>query len=141
MLVSARWILVMVYFERQMYLNPDREDLNTLWWDLVESIQRVRRPPVRDEPDWASKLHLSLAPVYYHNYLLGEFTASQLSASIGAGAPEFGSRRDPRIGSFFRERVFSRGASLPWNELLAEATGTELSSRFFVEEFVRPAGA
>jgi peptidyl-dipeptidase A len=140
MLVAARWILVMVYFERELYRDPDRDDLNTLWWDLVESIQLVRRPPGRDEPDWASKLHLSLAPVYYHNYLLGEFTASQLSASIRGDERELRSRRDPRIGRFFRERVFSRGASLPWNALLAEATGSELSSRFFVEDFVRPAG-
>jgi peptidyl-dipeptidase A len=139
MLVSARWILVMVYFERELYRDPDRDDLNSLWWDLVESLQLVRRPPGRDEPDWAAKLHLSLAPIYYHNYLLGEFTASQFSARIRAAGQSPATRRDPRIGAFFKDRVFSRGAALPWNDLLLEATGSELSSRFFVEDFVTPA--
>ncbi|HEX2094886.1 MAG TPA: M2 family metallopeptidase, partial [Longimicrobiaceae bacterium] len=44
MLVSARWILVMAYFERELYRDPDRPDLNRLWWDLVERIQFIRRP-------------------------------------------------------------------------------------------------
>ncbi|HET8655957.1 MAG TPA: M2 family metallopeptidase [Longimicrobiaceae bacterium] len=136
MLVSARWILVMSYFERELYRDPDRADLNTLWWDLVESIQRVRRPEGRDAPDWASKMHLSMSPVYYHNYLLGEMTASQLGAAIRArtgGGTAYTSRE---VGRFLRERVFSRGAVLPWNELMEEATGEPLSPRYFVEEFV-----
>jgi peptidyl-dipeptidase A len=84
MLVSARWILVMVHFERELYRDPDRADLNTLWWDLVERMQFIRRPEGRDEPDWAAKIHFSTAPVYYHNYLLGELMASQLTTYLGA---------------------------------------------------------
>ena len=139
MLVAARWILVMVYFERELYRDPERDDLDALWWDLVESIQLVKRPPGRDEPDWASKLHLSLAPVYYHNYLLGEFAASQYGAAIRArgGAA---TRRDPAIGEFLREEVFARGAIAPWNELMRDATGEPLTSRFYLEDFVSRAG-
>ncbi len=33
-------------------------------------------------PDWAAKIHMTGAPVYYHNYLLGELIASQLAAAI-----------------------------------------------------------
>ena len=32
--------------------------------------------------DWAAKIHLTVAPVYYHNYLLGQMTASQLEATL-----------------------------------------------------------
>lgn len=136
MLVSARWILVMVRFERELYRNPDRPDLNALWWDLVEEIQRVRRPPARDEPDWAAKIHFSLAPVYYHSYLLGEMMASQLSAAlVDAGAG--GDQGDPSIGLFLRDRLFALGATLHWNEALASATGEPLSARPFIDEFVR----
>jgi len=31
----------------------------------------IDRPPGRDEADWAAKIHVALAPVYYHNYVLG----------------------------------------------------------------------
>jgi peptidyl-dipeptidase A len=137
MLVSARWILVMVYFERELYRDPDRADLDRLWWDLVERLQYIRRPDGRDEPDWASKIHLSLSPVYYHNYLLGELMASQISARARRGVSEGRSiAGHPEVGAFLREKIFAPGASLDWNELLVHATGEGLTPRYFVEDFV-----
>ena len=140
MLVNARWMLVMAHFERALYRDPEREDLNTLWWDLVEEMQRIRRPEGRDEPDWAAKIHLSMAPVYYHNYLLGELMASQLSAHIDrevrGGSNGRSIAGDARVGSYLRERVFAPGATVDWNRLLVHATGEGLDPRFFVEEFM-----
>lgn len=138
MLVAARWILVMAYFERELYRDPDRADLNALWWDLVERLQLVRRPEGRDAPDWAAKIHLSVSPVYYHNYLLGELMASQISAHARRGVPEGRSiAGEPRVGAFLRERIFAPGATLDWNGLLVHATGESLTPRYFVDEFVR----
>lgn len=131
MLVATRWMLVMVHFERELYRNPDRPDLNRLWWDLVEEFQFVKRPDGRDEPDWATKIHLALAPVYYHNYLLGELMASQLTHAMREG----GTGADA-VGDFLRESVFVHGASLPWNELLVASTGATLAARHFVDQFV-----
>jgi peptidyl-dipeptidase A len=137
MLVSARWILVMAYFERELYRDPDRADLNALWWELVERLQLVRRPEGRDAPDWAAKIHFSLSPVYYHNYLLGELMASQISAHARRGVPEGRSiAGEPRVGAFLRERIFAPGATLEWNALLVHATGEPLTPRWFVDEFV-----
>ena len=140
MLISARWMLVMVYFERELYRDPDRADLNRLWWSLVERMQLIRHPEARpDGTEWASKIHLSLSPVYYHNYLLGELMASQVSAAIRreTGLPaERSIAGEPRVGAFFRERIFAPGASLDWNGLLVHATGEPLDARFFVEQFV-----
>jgi len=140
MLVNARWMLVMAHFERALYRNPERDDLNRLWWDLVEEMQGIRRPEGRDEPDWATKIHLSMAPVYYHNYLLGELMASQLSAHIDrevrGGSNGRSIAGDARVGDYLRERVFGPGATVDWNRLLVHATGEGLDPRFFVEEFV-----
>ena len=63
LLVFARWVLVVTHFERELYADPDA-DLDTLWWDLVERFQRVRRPVGRHAPDWAAKIHLAVVPVY-----------------------------------------------------------------------------
>jgi peptidyl-dipeptidase A len=134
MLVAARWILVMVHFERELYRDPDREDLNGLWWDLVEELQMVRRPPGRDEPDWAAKIHFAVAPVYYHNYLLGEMMASQLGNAMPSSTAGAGDRK--AVGDFLRERLFALGATLHWNDALAHATGEPLSARSFVADFV-----
>jgi peptidyl-dipeptidase A len=131
MLVATRWMLVMVLFERALYRDPDRDDLDRLWWDLVEKIQLIQRPEGRDQPDWATKMHLSLAPVYYHNYLLGELMASQLTQAarqVAGGSAG--------IGGFLREEVFAHGASLSWNGLLRKSTGEPLSSSHFVEQYM-----
>jgi peptidyl-dipeptidase A len=140
MLIAARWMLVMIYFERDLYRDPDRADLNRVWWELVERLQGVRHPQARpDGTEWASKIHLALSPVYYHNYLLGELMASQVSAAVRRETELPADRSvagEPRVGAFFRERIFAPGASLPWNEHLQRATGEPLNPRWFVQQFV-----
>ena len=102
------------HFEKQLYANPD-QDLNRLWWDLVEKYQLMRRPEGRNAPDWAAKIHFTIAPCYYHNYLLGEMLASQLHHAIvtqvlrqpeGAQVSYVGRRP---IGEFLRKKVFEPG--------------------------------
>ncbi|MDH4035941.1 MAG: M2 family metallopeptidase [Candidatus Krumholzibacteria bacterium] len=140
-IVFARWCQVMVAFERALYADPER-DLNRLWWDLVEEFQLVARPDGRDEPDWAAKIHVVSAPVYYHNYMLGELFASQLDYAIRNGI--FGGEDaggsivgDERVGAFLRERVFFAGKRYPWDELVRRASGEALDPRHFVAQFVR----
>jgi peptidyl-dipeptidase A len=135
-LVFVRWALVMVHFERALYADPRRADLNALWWDLVERFQMVPRPEGRDAPDWASKIHMAIAPVYYHNYILGELTASQLSHAIKAQVVGAQLVDNPAAGAFLRDRLFALGARYPWNETLERVTGERLNSRYYVEDFI-----
>ena len=140
-LVFARWDMVMYHFEKQLYANPDR-NLNALWWDMVEKYQFVKRPPGRNEPDWAAKIHFTIAPCYYHNYMLGEMLASQLHNHITREVL----RLEPdeqvsyvgqrRAGHFLRKKVFEPGALYPWNEMIKRATGESLTPKYFVAEFV-----
>ncbi|MBO0701182.1 MAG: M2 family metallopeptidase, partial [Zavarzinella sp.] len=81
LLIFSRWCQVMLRFEKAMYENPG-QDLNKLWWDLVEKYQGLKRPPERNAPDYGSKIHIVTAPVYYHNYMMGQLFASQVHATI-----------------------------------------------------------
>jgi peptidyl-dipeptidase A len=87
----------MVRFEQAIYADPGR-DLAVTWWDLVESLQGLRRPEDRTTPDWASKIHLAVAPVYYQSYLLGELLAFQVDAAVREAAGGFVGR--PAAGAF-----------------------------------------
>jgi peptidyl-dipeptidase A len=133
MLVFARWVLVMCHFERGLYADP-RADHDTRWWDLVERFQLVNRPPGRNAPDWAAKLHLALAPVYYQNYVLGELFASQLQATVEARGGKL--YDDAETGKWLRDSVFGPGASLRWDRLVQRATGEPISARAFAKQFV-----
>ncbi|MEN6451345.1 MAG: M2 family metallopeptidase [Thermoguttaceae bacterium] len=132
LLVFSRWTQVMVHFESQMYANPD-QDLNRLWWDIVEKYQELKRPEGRNEPDWAAKYHIIGAPVYYHNYEMGEMFASQIEhALIGKVGPVYVGKKE--AGKFMRERVFAPGLTLDWNGLARHATGEDLNPKAFAED-------
>jgi peptidyl-dipeptidase A len=138
-LIFARWAMVMYNFEKQLYANPD-QDLNKLWWDMVEQYQFVTRPADRNQPDWAAKIHFAIAPCYYHNYTLGELLASQLHNRIVTDilkdekASYFGRKQ---IGGFLKEKVFEPGAVYRWDEMIERATGEKLTPKYFVKQFVQ----
>jgi peptidyl-dipeptidase A len=127
-LLFTRWGLVVVHFERALYADPEAE-LDATWWDLVERFQLVNRPPDRAAPDWAAKIHVAAAPVYYQNYLLGEVLASQLEKTCVAECGGLVGVKD--AGELLRERVFRQGSSLRWDALVEHATGRPLSARDF----------
>jgi peptidyl-dipeptidase A len=138
LLVQTRWCLVMCHMERALYRGP-RQDLDGLWWDLVERYQLVRRPPGRRAPDWASKIHFCVAPVYYHNYMLGEMAASQLQARIleevGGGTRAWERYvSSPEAGAFLRERLYRSGKSQDWRATIRRVTGRPLGAAAFVAE-------
>jgi peptidyl-dipeptidase A len=141
-LIFCRWSEVMVHFERELYEDPDR-DLNTLWWDLVERYQNVKRPEGRDKPDWASKIHFTTSPVYYHNYMLGQLMAAQMLHTMAADILREGKPQDitfighPELGQYLKEQIFAPGARFRWDKLIEKATGEPLTSKYFSEMFVR----
>ncbi|HUT31439.1 MAG TPA: M2 family metallopeptidase [Sedimentisphaerales bacterium] len=141
-LIFVRWAMVMYEFEKELYRNPD-QDLNSLWWDMVEKYQLVKRPEGRTEPDWAAKIHFTIAPVYYHNYVLGELLASQLHHRIVHKVLGLESDKDVsyvgqrKVGDFLRTKVFEPGAVYQWNDMIARATGEPLNPEYFVAQFVR----
>lgn len=135
MLILVRWVLVMLHFERSLYADPDRPDLDRLWWDLVERYQMVPRPAGRDSADWAAKYHIAMAPVYYHNYALGELTVSQVEVWIARKAG--GLVDNPRGGALLVEHFFAHGARYSWDRLVEVATGEPLRPEYFVDQFVR----
>jgi peptidyl-dipeptidase A len=130
-LVFARWSLVMFHFEKALYENPD-QDLSTLWWDLVEKYQMVKRPDGRAKPDWATKDHMVSAPVYYHNYVLGQMYQDQLHEKLteiaGGGDPLQVTCKDrPELGQYLIENVFMPGTIMPWAQFVETSTGKPLS--------------
>ena len=140
LLIFSRWCQVMLRFEAAMYERPD-QDLNRLWWDLVERYQGIHRPEARDAPDFAAKIHIVSAPCYYHNYMMGELFACQLHAAI-AREVSHNDRpatliytRSPEVGRFMIQHVFAPGKRLPWNELTRFATGAPLNAKAFAAEF------
>lgn len=129
-LIFSRWVLVMTHFERELYRNPD-QDLNRLWWQLVEKYQMVRPPKNRnDKQDWAAKYHIGLAPVYYFSYLLGEMFASCLQEHFPDKELD-----TPHSAWFLKQRLFHPGNSLSWDKLIESVIDKPLSPDAWLNEF------
>jgi peptidyl-dipeptidase A len=140
LLIFCRWCQVMFRFEKALYADPE-QDLNRLWWDLVEKYQQIKRPEGRNEPDYAAKIHIVVAPVYYHNYMMGELFAAQVHHAIardvlaGADPATAVYVGNKAVGRHLVERVFAPGRTLDWNHLTRHATGEDLSPRAFACDF------
>lgn len=140
-LVFSRWVQVMYRFEKAMYENPE-QDLNKLWWNLVEKYQMLRRPEGRDAPDWASKIHVALYPAYYHNYMMGELLASQLYYYITQQILQSTDVKNESLanqkaaGEYLIEHIFKPGNKFYWNDMIQKATGEKLTAKYFAKQFV-----
>lgn len=128
-LIFCRWTLVMTYFEKALYENPD-QDLNALWRATTAKYQLLNPLDGRDCADWAAKPHFVIAPVYYHCYMLGELYGAQLRESLEKEA----NGDEAKFGALLKEKVFAPGNSLPWEEFVERSTGSPLSSKAFVAE-------
>jgi len=131
-LIFCRWSIVMLNFEKALYENPDADfgaNLNAFWWDMVEKYQLLKRPTERGSElgDWASKPHFVIAPVYYHNYMMGELFAAQLRATLGT-------RDNVAFGRQLRTKVFAPGQRYEWQQFVRQATGKPLSPEYFAKE-------
>ncbi len=133
-LIFSRWVLVMTYFERELYRNP-KQDLNRLWWQLVNKYQKIQPPQGRENKnDWAAKVHIGLAPVYYFSYLLGKMFASAIEETLKkeVGSQEMTSQK---AGSLLQQKLFFPGNRMRWCELIAHVTGKPLSADAWIQQF------
>jgi peptidyl-dipeptidase A len=131
LLVFTRWVLVMTGFEQALYADPDA-DLDTAWWELVSRHQLVTPPQGRHAPDWAAKIHIAVAPVYYHTYLYGAIVASQVRDALVASAGGLVDR--PEAGRGLGQKLFAPGNSLRWDRLVERASGSPLSVESLARE-------
>ncbi|HPS65235.1 MAG TPA: peptidase M3, partial [Ignavibacteria bacterium] len=110
--------------------------------DLVEKYQMLKKPEGRNEPDWASKIHIATFPCYYHNYLLGELLASQLYYYMTSNilkSDDFKSQsfvNKPEIGNYLKEKIFMPGSKYYWNDMIEKATGEKLTPKYYAKQFV-----
>ena len=133
-LIFSRWVLVMTFFEGELYRDPE-QDLNRLWWSAVEKYQKIPMPKGREgKNDWAAKYHIGLAPVYYFSYLLGELFASMIEETLLqlTGSTTLSSKK---AGEFLQKKLFYPGNRMPWNRLVEHVSSKPLCSDAWIAQF------
>jgi peptidyl-dipeptidase A len=131
LMVFTRWVLVMTGFERVLYSDPEA-DLDRDWWELAARHQLLTPPDGREAPDWAAKIHIAVAPVYYHTYLYGAIVALQIRDALAAAAG--GIVDQPEAGRILRSQLYAHGESVRWDRLVEKASGSPLSVESLARE-------
>ena len=75
----------------------------------------------RNAPDYASKIHIVSAPVYYHNYMMGELFAAQVHHAI---ARDVLNGVDPRKAIFVGNKAVGDFLKTRSSSPAARSTGT-----------------
>jgi len=133
-LIFSRWVLVVTFFESELYRDPE-QDLNGLWWRAVEKYQKIRTPAGREgKNDWAAKYHIGLAPVYYFSYLLGEMFASVIEETLIKQTGSAGLNSE-KAGEFLQKKLFYPGNRMAWSELVQHVAGQPLSPDAWISQF------
>jgi peptidyl-dipeptidase A len=133
-LVFSRWATVVTLFEKDMYEHPE-QDLQELWWDLVEEHQKIRRPQERENfADYAAKIHVVSSPCYYQNYLLADIFVSQLRKMLrdATGTSEMVGNRD--AGQILKERLYAPGNLYHWKELVVHTCNKPFGIDDWIED-------
>jgi len=139
-LVYMRFIYLLSAFERELFRDPG-QDLNALWYELMKKYMLIDCPERYGYPDWAASRHIFLSHTVVHNYLLADIIASQLQFSI-----ENEILQDPlgfdkgiagreEIGIYLVNNLFCYGNSLFWQDLIRNATGEDLSSDHYMDQY------
>lgn len=136
-IINLYWTMTVIKFEQELYQNPD-QNLNKLWWDLVEDVQQISRPSdisCSNLPAWATKSHLTTLPVYYQNYMLGQILASQFEQTLNKITDNnwFSTAGFDNL----KRNVFSTGKLFPWKNVVSKSTGTAISPHFLINELVQ----
>ncbi len=130
-IVSLRFALANVYFERELY-HTGAENPTELYWDMRERFTFGARHD--DVALWALTHHYTDHPVYVHNYILAGMIAAQTLAHLKRIN---GTVIDNEATSeFLIDNYFKPGASKDWFGLVEDATGEPLNAKYFIDELL-----
>ncbi|MGA5691407.1 M2 family metallopeptidase [Cytobacillus pseudoceanisediminis] len=132
LITKLYWIITLVEFEQELYKNPE-QNLNELWWNIVEDVQGIQRPAEWDFPYWARKAHITTLPVYYQNYLLGEVIASQLEYILNK---KFNRWYTQESIQYLSQNLFRLGLSQNWESILRNYFQCKLETKFLIGKLI-----
>ena len=131
-LLAARWLPMVIYFERAIYENPGR-DMTRIWWELARIFQHIEDPPeVEGKREWAANIELTRSPVQHQNQLLCALIAAQLRQAIEEATGMRNLIGNEGAKAFLVGKIFASGATEDWTTLIESATGRPLSVDSYV---------
>ncbi len=119
-----------ILFDQALYRNKleNIDDIHQLLWQT--NIAVLGEQPYADIPLWASTIHYTTHPIYFHNYLLGDLTCDIVEHVFleREGVTDVIDRPE-LFGRFVLDEVIGASGKYPFPELFSRISGEDLSLR------------
>ena len=119
-----------ILFDQALYRNrlENIDDIHQLLWRTNMDI--LGEQPYSDLPLWASTIHYTTHPIYFHNYLLGDLTCDMLEqVFMNREGISDHTERPEKFGRFILDEVIGVSGRYPFPELFRRISGEDLSLR------------
>lgn len=123
-----------ILLDQALYRNKleNIDDIHQLLWRT--NMEILGEQPYADIPLWASTIHYTTHPIYFHNYLLGDLTCDMLEEVFlnREGISDITDRPES-FGEFILDEVIRPSGRYPCPELYRRISGEDLSLRLLSE--------
>ncbi len=130
-----------ILFDQALYRNriENIDDIHHLIWQT--NLEVLGEQPYADEPFWASTIHYTTHPIYFHNYLLGDLTCDMLEKVFleREGVSDVTDRPE-LFGRFILDEVVGVSGRYPFPELFRRISGEDLSLKLLSQRLREEAG-
>lgn len=119
--------VALTVFDHELYRRELRSltDINALRWEVDRDL--LGREPYADEPLWGFLIHHTSAPIYLHNYFLGDVMCENMKAVFQRRAGASSVDRPCEFGKFWKEKVLAPSGRFPFLDLYDRICEEKLS--------------
>lgn len=104
-------------FDQELYRTDLKsiDDIHELKWSIDREM--LGADPYADEPLWAHLIHHTTAPIYLHNYILGDVMCENMKEIFRRRTGDAASDRPLEFGRFWKDKVLAPSGRYPFLDL------------------------
>lgn len=129
-----------ILFDQALYRSriESIDDVHQLFWQT--NMEILGEKPYSDLPLWASTIHYTTHPIYFHNYLLGDLTCDMLEQVFmnREGISDY-TEKPEKFGRFILDDVIRASGRYPFPELFRRISGEDLSLKLLSQRLRKEA--
>ncbi len=124
-------------FDHELYRAnlKTNEDIVALRNEMGKDL--IDQPGFDGETPWANLIHHTVAPIYLHNYFLGDVMTANMKRSF---KKQYGSNAEDspkRFGRYWRDKVLSPSGRLPFPALHESVSGSKLKLGPYLDQCLK----
>lgn len=121
-------------FDHALYQTPlnSLSDINELYWKIGQEF--TDRAPYADEPAWGCLIHHTIAPIYLHNYYMGDVLTEDLKKVFLTKSGKPWDQAPKEFGQLWKTEVLEPSGLYPFLELYKRVCGEELNMGHYLDQ-------